>query len=93
MAAVHLQGRFDDEIEVDPRSALLVSHEELFAVEQGLWGLINLLCSDKPKKIRIDTDHFYFTVEPLLHRLEAARGLADRARERIYPPAPRSSAR
>lgn len=32
-------------------------------------------------------------VEPLLHRLEAARGLADRARERIYPPAPRSSVR
>ncbi|MDD3676524.1 hypothetical protein [Thauera propionica] len=83
MAAVNIQGRFDDEIERDPHVALLVSGDELLAVEQGLWGVMNLLCSDKPKKIRIDTDHFHFAVEPLLHRLEAARQLADRARARL----------
>lgn len=83
MAALNVQGRFDDEIERDPMAALLLSGDELLAVEQGLWGLIDLLCSKKPEKIRIDTDHFYFTVEPLLHRMEAARELADRARRRL----------
>ena len=53
MAALNVQGRFDDEIERDPMAALLLSGDELLAVE------------------------------PLLHRMEAARELADRARRRL----------
>ena len=53
MAALNVQGRFDDEIERDPMAALLLSGDELRAVE------------------------------PLLHRMEAARELADRARRRL----------
>ena len=82
MANPGVQSFFNPEIEGDPHSGLVIAHDELRAVEEGLWGLMNLIC-DGRKMVKVNTEQFHFAVEPLLHRLGSANRLMDRARQRL----------
>lgn len=85
MANPSVQSRFDPWVEQNPSAGLVVAHDELDAVERGLWGVVDMLCQNR-KTAKFDADNFNFAVEPLLYRLRQARELLDRSRQRAFPP-------